>query len=75
MPFVKPLCFTQSDFNAAAIIYRQVSQIPHCLQGKASLEPLVLLLPCQRCLHCVRKHHVGVVSVLFNSLLVPDSLL
>lgn len=45
MPFVKPVCFTQPDFNAAAVISMQVSQIPFCLQGKASLEPLVLFLP------------------------------
>lgn len=47
MPFVKPLCFIQSDFNAAAVISLKVSQILYCLQGKASLEPLVLLLPWQ----------------------------
>lgn len=62
MPFVKPVCFTQPDFNAAAVISMQVSQIPFCLQGKASLEPLVLLLPWQGRLHRVRKHRVGVVS-------------
>lgn len=50
MPFVKLLCFIQSDFNAAAVISLKVSQIPYCLQGKASLEPLVLLLPWQGCL-------------------------
>lgn len=68
-------CFIQPDFKAAAIISIQVSQIPYFLQGQDSLEPLVLLLPWQGHLHCVRKHRVGVVSVLFNSVLVPDSLL
>lgn len=41
MPFVKPSCFTQPDFSAAAVTSMQDSQIPSCLQGKASLEPLV----------------------------------
>lgn len=44
MPFVKPPCFIQPDFNATVIISLKVSQIPYCLQGKASLEPLVPLL-------------------------------
>lgn len=61
-PFVKPVCFTQPDFSAAAVISMQVSQIPHCLQGEASLEPLVPLLPWQGCLHRVRKHRAGGVS-------------
>lgn len=75
MPFVKPLCFTQPDFSAAAVTSMQDSQIPSCLQGKASLEPLVLLLPWQGCLPRVRKRRAGVVSVPFNSVSVPDSLL
>lgn len=30
MPFVKPLCFIQSDCNAAAVISLTVSQIAYC---------------------------------------------
>lgn len=41
---VKPLHFIQADSTAAAVVALKVSQIPYCLQGKASLEPLVPLL-------------------------------